>query len=178
MTEKNQNVRLVFERKEPFYAIPYTSELDAGLQMLALDDHEWTDYFNFEAIRLPVEIVTEACPFLARLYEVHPYICGILRMQPNTFYDWHVDTNRGVCINMQLGFPNSFCVFQNGPRKNKLSGRFLKLDYQVNTYYAFNNQTPHTIYNFDTIRYLFSIEFEEDKTKLSFDQLVKEIESW
>lgn len=172
------DLKLVHERKDPFYEIPYTSQLDAGLSILALEGREWVDYFNFEAIRLPVEIVTESCSFLERLYEAHPFICGIIRMQPYTFYDWHVDTNRGTCINMKLGYSNSYCMFENGNRINDLTGRFVTLDYKINTYYAFDNQVPHAIYNFDRERYLFTVEFEEDKTKLTFDNLVQEIKSW
>lgn len=179
MTErKNPNVRLVFEKKYPYYEVKQKSTLDAGLSMLALKIDDWVDYYNFEAIKLPTEIATENCTFLDKLNEAHPFHCGIIKMKPNTFYDWHVDTNRGVSINMQLGVANSFCVFEDGERLNEMVGRFTSLEYHINTYFVFNNQVPHTVYNFDRIRYLFSLEFEEDKTKLTFDQLVEEIKSW
>ena len=171
-------VKLVYDKKYPFYEVPFKSELDAGLSILSLEVDGWEDYYNFEAMRLPTELVTDNCKFLDRLNKAHPFHCGILKMKPNTFYDWHVDTNRGVSINMQLGFPEAYCMFQDGDRMNDMVGRFTTLKYAINTYFVFNNQIPHTVYNFDRIRYLFSLEFEEDKTKLTFDDLVKEIKSW
>jgi hypothetical protein len=35
---------------------------------------------------------------------------------------------------------------------------------------------PHTVYNFETTRYLFSIEFEKDVDNLSFEELVNDVE--
>jgi len=161
----------------PFFKIPFISNLDKQLFSYATTATKWIDYYNFKATPLPIEMVLE-CDFLNRLYEKHKFSCGLLKMSKKTFYDWHVDDNRGVSINMLLPFGKSYCLFENGERTNNLSGKFTELEYARNTYYAFNNQVPHSVYNFDKIRFLFTIEFEEDKTKLTFDDLIEEIKSW
>jgi hypothetical protein len=36
---------------------------------------------------------------------------------------------------------------------------------------------PHTVYNFETTRYLMSVEFAKDKDELSFEDLVSDIQT-
>jgi hypothetical protein len=43
------------------------------------------------------------------------------------------------------------------------------------TYYLFNTQVEHTVYNFETTRYLLSIEFAKEKHELTFENLLKDI---
>ena len=50
-----------------------------------------------------------------------------------------------------------------------------ELQYKPNTYYLFNTQVDHTVYNFESTRFLLSIEFQLDKDHLTFDQLLKDI---
>jgi hypothetical protein len=50
-----------------------------------------------------------------------------------------------------------------------------ELQYKPATYYLFNTQVSHTVYNFETTRYLMSIEFAKDKNELTFEDLVKDI---
>jgi hypothetical protein len=50
-----------------------------------------------------------------------------------------------------------------------------ELQYKPNTYYLFNTQVDHTVYNFESTRFLLSIEFQLDKDNLTFDQLLKDI---
>ena len=47
--------------------------------------------------------------------------------------------------------------------------------YQPQSYYLFNNQVSHSVYNFDRKRFVFSTEFEEDKDSLNFNSLGPEI---
>jgi len=169
---------MVTVKEQPFYEVPIKSNLNEALSVLSVQLNDWEEYYNFEAVRVPTEFVTSNCKFLDRLNKAHPFHCGILKMKPNTFYDWHIDTNRGASINMQLGLPKTLCMFQDGDRINNMVGNFTTLNYSIDTYFVFNNQVPHTVYNFDRIRYLFSLEFEEDKNKLIYNQLVKEIKSW
>ena len=96
----------------------------------------------------------------------------ILKTDPYQNYQWHVDQFRGVCINMLLT-PNvhSYCMF--GIQKNKDNVYFSELNYEKNSFYLFNNQMPHSVINFDQTRYLFSIEFIDDKSKLSYATVYK-----
>ena len=56
-----------------------------------------------------------------------------------------------------------------------LTGNFVELKYEPGVYYVFNNQARHAVYNFEEPRWLFSTEFLEDKTKLTFESLSREI---
>jgi hypothetical protein len=46
------------------------------------------------------------------------------------------------------------------------------LRYQPHTLYLFNNQWVHTVFNMAQPRYLFSVEFAQTKTQLSYRQLL------
>ena len=61
-----------------------------------------------------------------------------------------------------------------------VTDKFIEMKYDPHTYYLFNTQIPHTVYNFKGTRYLLSVDFEEDKTKLTYKQLLKEMkhERW
>jgi phage anti-repressor protein len=50
-----------------------------------------------------------------------------------------------------------------------------ELSYKPQTYYLFNTQVTHTVYNFETTRYLLSIEFAKNKEQLSYEELLKEV---
>jgi hypothetical protein len=89
--------------------------------------------------------------------------CAIIRMDENSIYNWHTDADRGVCINMLLTCDHfSECLFYD-------EGNIIVLDYQPNKAYLFNNQKFHKIKNFEKTRYLFSLQFVDDKNKLNYD---------
>jgi hypothetical protein len=99
---------------------------------------------------------------------------GIIKLDPYTCYDWHTDTRRGVGINMLLTtFDRSVCAFASN--KEGTVFEIEELKYKPATYYIFNTQVPHTVYNFETTRYLMSVEFAKDKSELSFEDLLNDI---
>jgi phage anti-repressor protein len=69
----------------------------------------------------------------------------------------------------------SFCAF--GVDSDQLVFKIEELKYKPNTYYLFNTQVPHTVYNFETTRYLLSVEFAKDRDQLSFNDLLKDIQT-
>lgn len=129
---------------------------------------EWVDYYGFKT--LPLKKEQFLCdPLLKQVHDLHAFNAGVLKLPPNYVYDWHVDENRGVTINMLLTPEvHSHCLF-------KLHGFVFDLPYAKDTYYLFNNQVQHMVLNFEKHRYLFSVEFDEDKTKLSYQTLTKEL---
>ena len=141
----------------------------------AMSPTEWMPYFNFEAKPLPADIVLKD-NFFVWLSQRYDFIVGVLKLDPYTCYNWHTDTRRGVGINMLLT-PNtrSFCAFGVDP--NELVFKIEELKYKPNTYYLFNTQSPHTVYNFEATRYLLSVEFVKDRDQLSFEDLVNDIEA-
>jgi hypothetical protein len=102
------------------------------------------------------------------------FVAGILKLDPYICYDWHTDTRRGVGINMLLTpEARSICAF--APNKEGAVFKIEELKYKPSTYYLFNTQVPHTVYNFETTRYLLSIEFAKDKEQLTYEKLLKEV---
>ncbi len=65
------------------------------------NDEPWFPYYNFIAKPIPHEILEED-PFFKWLSTRYKYIGGVIKVEPHTTYDWHIDTRRGVGINMLL----------------------------------------------------------------------------
>lgn len=130
------------------------SSIRAALMQLATTEQDWISYHEFDTLIVPHWVLAEESAF----DRLPPFIAGILRMEPNTCYDWHVDGKRKGSINMLLNPADSLCLFR------KSEGhyfQFEKLDYIPGYYYAFDTQVPHTVINNRNTRYLFSIEFVE-----------------
>jgi hypothetical protein len=159
----------------PFYEIETKSEITHDVIREALRlDKKWHKYYNFDATRLPIDLLAQD-PVLADIGSRHPMIGGVVMLPPNTFYNWHKDTRRGVSINMVLNPYDgvSHCVFT--PDKDVVVGEFIELQYKPDTYYVFNTQVSHMVLNFDQPRLLMTIEFGEDKDALSYDDLLLEL---
>lgn len=156
-----------------YYEIEQKSSIAKILLDEATASSEWYDYYNFKAKPISPNILI-LDPFLKWLASKYDFAGGILRMEPYTCYDWHTDTRRGVGINMLLTpFARSSSVF--APKKEGQVFKIEELPYKLNTYYVYNTQTQHTVYNYETTRYLFSIEFVKNKDELTFNELVKTI---
>ena len=154
--------------------IPIKSVIAKELLEYALTTEKWQDYYNFQATQVPNEILTKD-PFLLRLCRIHPFMAGIVKLDPHVCYDWHIDTRRGVGVNMLLNFEGvSHCLFAKG---EGTQFGFEELVYTPNRYYLFNTQTSHTVINFNEPRYLFTLEFAEDKDQLSFDTLYTQMKN-
>ena len=124
---------------------------------------------------VPPEIIFED-DFFKWLVKRYHFVAGILKLDPYTCYDWHTDTRRGVGINMLLTTnQRSFCVFTENKNNEDVVFKIDELAYKPITYYLFNTQMPHTVYNFETTRYLLSIEFAKNKEQLTYDDLLKEV---
>ena len=157
---------------KPYYEIGKKSTIKEEVFDFAISPSDWMPYYNFDAKQLPHELIFKD-EFFRWLSQRHSFIAGVLRLDPYTCYNWHTDTRRGVGVNMLLT-PNtrSFCAFTAG--LDQLVFEIEELKYKPNTYYLFNTQVPHTVYNFETTRYLMSVEFAKDKDQLSFNDLLKD----
>lgn len=119
--------------------------------------------------------------FLCWLNQRHPLKCALIKMSPFQTYNWHKDVRRGVCINVLLDHKNSYTLFSDDVLEgsNGLYGNITKMNYELNKFYLFNNQIPHSVYNYEGERVLFSIEFlNEDKHQLTYEQLKNEIDEY
>lgn len=156
----------------PYHPLPNKSTIAQEVLDFAKTTGAWVPYYNFYAVQVPFELAYKD-PVLHALGAQHSLAVGVIRLDPNTTYDWHVDTRRGVSVNMLLSDVKSHCLFAY--EEKEATHRFIELQYKPNTYYLFNNQVPHMVTNFGQSRYLLSVEFEKDKDALTYAQLLKEI---
>lgn len=156
----------------PFYEIPTRSTIADKLLDLAMQTNTWHRYHNFDAIQVPFDLAFSD-PVLHMLGLQHELAVGILRLDPYTTYDWHVDGRRGVSVNMLLNDVKSSCLFEVS--SDEATHRFTELKYAPKAYYLFNNQVPHMVINYAQSRYVMSVEFAEAKEALTFDQLLGEV---
>ncbi len=160
---------------KPYYEIGRKSTIKDEIFDFAISPSEWMPYYNVDAKQLPHELIFKD-EFFRWLSQRYSFIAGVLRLDPYTCYNWHTDTRRGVGVNMLLT-PNtrSFCAFAHD--LDQLVFKIEELRYKPNTYYLFNTQVPHTVYNFETTRYLMSVEFAKGTDELSFNDLLKDIQT-
>jgi hypothetical protein len=153
--------------------VPVESTIASDLLQYALNSPSWTQYYNFMAAPVPGDLL-QLDSFIGKLAEKRAFHAGILRMEPNTCYNWHVDTDRKVGLNMLLSDDGgSRCLFLDG--EPGVVFKTHELDYQSDTYYVFNTQVPHMVLNTTRPRYLFSLEFLGQDRGLTFDELCEDI---
>ena len=158
-----------------YYEIKIKSTIAKELYDYAFNTQPWFPHYNFNVKPIPTELIAQD-NFFKWLHARYGFVAGVLKLDPYTCYDWHTDTRRGVGINMLLTpFDRSVCAF--APNKEGATFKIEELKYKPATYYIFNTQVPHTVYNFETTRYLMSVEFAKDKNELSFDDLLKDIKT-
>ena len=160
---------------------PYFEELKVG-QFYSPELHnivfnpatEWIPYFNFIATPIPNEILFRD-NFYKLLHDRHSYKAGVLKMENRTMYNWHTDSNRGVCVNSMIATPNtSYTFFRDHA---DVQHTVTELQYYPGTRFLFNNQKEHMVLNYDGIRMMLTIEFLEDKNELTYLDLLNEIKS-
>ena len=157
----------------PYYEIGTKSTIAKELYDYAFNTQPWFPHYNFNVKPISTELIAQD-NFFKWLHARYGFVAGVLKLDPYTCYDWHTDTRRGVGINMLLTpHARSICAFT--PNKKGIVFKIEELQYKPATYYLFNTQVSHTVYNFETTRYLMSIEFVKDKDELTFEDLVKDI---
>lgn len=165
--------------KAPYHAVKTKSKVsEVIIKSGFLDPNaNWAEYYSFNVRVLPVEWLVEQDKFLRDLYNKHPFQAGVLYSKPHTIYNWHTDSARGVGINMLLEHTDSHCIFHVGKGNpiDMTTSQFHELVYEPHKYYLFNTQVHHSVMNFDGPRFIFSIEFAEDKNVLSYDKLLEEL---
>jgi hypothetical protein len=157
-----------------YYKVPYVSPINEDALAYAKSTKDWDIYFNFSATQLPPKIIRQDA-LLDWLNKKYAMAVGIICLAPYVCYDWHVDTRRGVGLNMLLT-PDvrSSCLFAKG---EGVQFGVEELVYEPNMFYLFNTQNKHMVLNYDKPRYLLTVEFELDKDQLSFYDLLQEIKN-
>ena len=164
----------MIQSKINYYEIPGKSILNQDLIDLIGNSDPWISYYHFNLKSVSYDLLSKD-PFFQWLNSRYQFQTGILRSDPYTCYDWHVDTLRKVGINLLINTDvRSACLFSRN--KQQIVFDIEELKYQPNTYYLFNTQILHSVYNFENTRYLLSVEFIKDSTNLSFNQLMEDID--
>jgi hypothetical protein len=86
----------------------------------------------------------------------------IFKINPMTWYDWHIDETRQCTINMLIDGTDSKCFF--GDRKSREIVNLTELSYEIGAAYLLNTQTKHAVLNLSKDRYLLSIGFDKPNT--------------
>ena len=142
---------------------------------IAKQDGGWFPYYNFRAKPIPHEVIVKD-RFLQWLSARYEFIAGVIKMEPYEQYDWHIDTRRGVSINMLLEHDDSAVLFSDDPFM--LVKKIYPYKYEPDTYYLFNTQVAHCVINYSKPRYLFSIEFKKNKLQLTYNDLCSDVANY
>jgi hypothetical protein len=152
-----------------FRPIYFRSTLKEPLLKMAHATKEWHKHYNFDVAPVSPTLL-EQDPVMRLLMSKYAFVAAVARMPENTCYNWHVDTVRQTGINMLLeDGGDSRCLFTKSAAD--VSFPFVELQYVPHTYYAFNTQVPHTVHNFAKPRYLFTLEFFDKDSALTFADL-------
>ena len=162
---------------EMFLPITYAKQLKDNIIKILIDHidnkKEWISLYSFKAIEIDKEVILSD-PFFNKLNKKRVFRGGIMNLGPNSCYNWHKDTDRKGAINMLLHHDgNSKCLFTKDDQL--VNSPIVELKYNDNTLYAFNTQAPHMVLNFTGERYLFSIEFLDKDSNLSYEELLQDI---
>lgn len=141
----------------------------------AADLREWMSYYSFAALPVPDAFIDEDPVLNALRRSDLSFRAGVLRVPPNTCYNWHVDTDRLVGVNMLLDHGTSHCLFM--PGEFGLTMPVHELIYQPDTYYVFNTQILHTVINLSGPRYMLSVEFTGKDKNLTYEALCAMIQA-
>jgi len=172
MSLRNSNEKL-FTTNMNYMPVRTWSEISSDLLWHAMNAKDWVEYYNFTATPIPVDILARD-KFLVKLAGKRKFHAGILKMDPNTCYNWHVDSDRKVGLNMLLlDDEASRCFFADG--QIGVVTKTEELKYVHGKYYVFNTQVPHMVINTTEPRYLFSVEFLDEDRGLTFDELCEDV---
>lgn len=157
--------------------LDYFLELNTKSEYISkmnFDDVLWVEHFGFLAHEINIDIIEREITLqkINERFEIQSI--GALKMNPNTVYNWHMDEQRGVSINMLLTTDHiSHCIFTEKRKQKEDISKIVELHYSKDTFYVFNTQQLHTVINLEKPRYLFSLEFKDKKNKLLYNEVKK-----
>jgi len=151
------------------------------------ENFDFLYYYNFLLTRLPQSLIQEE-DVLRKINDKFTIKnIGISKFYPYINHTWHTDTRRGVTINMLLQHTRSNVMFryQSGNKElnfeenfnNKMNYNLIEVNYEPNNFYLYNTQIEHEVFNFENERYIFTMEFEQDKTELNYYDVLRYYES-
>lgn len=116
----------------------------------------WIVKYNFDV--LPINPIVFLSSFLFQVIRKFNGIPVVLKMNPMTWYDWHVDSDRLCTINSLISGFESKSFFGNKVNNDIIS--LTELKYELGRYYLLNTQSSHAVLNLSDERYVLSIGFK------------------
>lgn len=156
-----------------FYEIPSKSTITRQLEAVIDNGGGWILRKGFQAKQVDHRVLLED-GFFGWLSQKRTFVAAVLKMEPFTVYGWHVDDDRVCGINLLLSGWDSCCLFHR-QHISDLVNSVTELVYQPGTYYAFNTDIPHTIFNRGVPRHLLSVQFCEPVT---YAELLADLSEW
>jgi hypothetical protein len=143
-----------------YYKLNLVDTFTDQLMNQATTRQDWFSSNGFDILKIDKSFFKES-----KLFQVIDQFNAtplIFKVNPMTWYDWHIDSTRQCAINLLLTGFNSHCFF--GDRENRDIVRLTELTYEPNRYYLLNTQMKHAVLNFSETRYALSIGFNSPFT--------------
>lgn len=140
------------------------------IKELINDGGQWGEKNSFKIKQISHKVAM-GDPFLKELYSRHPFIIGVLKLDPHQVYNWHVDGERTVGINLLPQKVNSHCLFITNVLNTYVFDT-IELKYDVGEWVVFNTAEHHMVINFEEPRYMVTILFTDNPT---YEQIISEI---
>lgn len=156
--------------------------LSVWVRSLIQSDDLWdftmSTYPAFSVGPLPLDTCFEKCPELNQINNIATiHSISVLKMLPHSIAETHIDSHRGVAINMLVLDENNNSVTNESSSVsvfvNKETRETLKNNFQPNTLYLFNTHMPHCVINHDGHRHMLSVTFDLKPNLLPFRALKK-----
>ena len=135
-----------------FYPLrPVQDKWRRRLLRFAQIQQNWVTCPTIYHVEAPREYIREE-PTLNRLFEHFDGWLKIFMFEPQSYYPFHTDGQRGAVVNMVLNNDNpGLTLFQiSDVQNNQFS--ILSLDYKRNVPYLFNTQVRHNAINNSNVR--------------------------
>ncbi len=147
-----------------------TSTIISSLSDSLIQNDVWERNYGLDTCIISDKIWCKE-PLLATLDNRFPIDFGFLiRIPPNTVYNWHLDGVRAAGVNLKLTQDtHSHTLF--GEPLDDWNDKFVELEYDNNNFYLLNTQHRHCVVNFDKYRYMFSVQFAQTKEHITYQEI-------
>jgi hypothetical protein len=139
-----------------FYELNIKCTINEKLCDFVTQSQKWQVKSAFEYIEIPNNLIQmdQTIKYFVNEFNAEPLI---LRMSPNTFYRFHIDTSRTCAVNMLISGSDSNCYFGQVSENEEIIKNVTELKYSPNQYYLFNTKEKHAVLNKNNFRYLLSL---------------------
>jgi len=143
-----------------FYKFNQKSIIRKELLDYAVSIKEWPRPKSFLGVLCPKEIYSKD-PLLDKLTSIiHPYDTAfyIFKIPAKTYYSIHTDGSRKSALNMLLNDHSNSVSFFKTTKFEFWQCGITELEYEQDSWYLFNTQNEHGVFNQGDDRYVISVQ--------------------